>query len=372
MKEARYIGQRVFLIECRDGDTLIVSLTYRIRGIDIRFGREDFGLVTGLRFGTQFVSSFEHGGMDFRRRVFRSESDGESIIVGHLYEKIMSSYVIPSGILTHDHIEIRMPWWVHIKAYFNGSAPPIVIPSSVNQFSHGARHEYVFVAKFSKHMVAQELENRKLETAPSYTLDVDGDDVTYIGQDFTREFPTMYNVYPRKTSFWQELLPHLYKRGNDQGKNPANECMDGLVIKQRKHGDKWTVAKDDTTSNFLSNKGEEIPILTVDRCHTPLKQKHEIECVQLYRSVLSDFFIGGPKLRRRGDQRYNGIMFTHDPKSAKVSKGFESPNLQGRVNSPGSSILADTSPWTNADPFLPSSKLFTYLSSILLIDWSCG
>ncbi|GJX14981.1 hypothetical protein Tco_0206739 [Tanacetum coccineum] len=36
---------------------------------------------------------------------------------------------------------------------------------------------------------------------------------------------------------------------------------------------------------------------------------------------------------------YNGIMFTHDPKSAKVSKGFESPNLQGRVNSPGSSIL---------------------------------
>ncbi|GJV67710.1 hypothetical protein Tco_1483219 [Tanacetum coccineum] len=33
-------------------------------------------------------------------------------------------------------------------------------------------------------------------------------------------------------------------------------------------------------------------------------------------------------------------MFTHDPRSAKVSKGFESPNLQGRVNSPGSSIFA--------------------------------
>ncbi|GKA76524.1 hypothetical protein Tco_0782985, partial [Tanacetum coccineum] len=58
---------------------------------------------------------------------------------------------------------------------------------------------------------------------------------------------------------------------------------------------------------------------------------------------------------------YNDIMFTHDPKSAKVSKGFESPNLQGRVNSLGSSILVDTLPWTNVDPFLPSSKLSTWL-----------
>ncbi|GJT51241.1 hypothetical protein Tco_0977398 [Tanacetum coccineum] len=34
-------------------------------------------------------------------------------------------------------------------------------------------------------------------------------------------------------------------------------------------------------------------------------------------------------------------MFTHDPRSAKVSKGFESTNLQGRVNSPGSSIFIE-------------------------------
>ncbi|GJU59578.1 hypothetical protein Tco_1237344 [Tanacetum coccineum] len=73
-------------------------------------------------------------------------------------------------------------------------------------------------------------------------------------------------------------------------------------------------------------------------------------------------------------KRYNGIMFTHDPKSAKVSKGFESPNLQGRVNSPRSSILIDTSPWTNDDPFLPSSKLSTWLSKerfgIGPLDWN--
>ncbi|GKB68927.1 hypothetical protein Tco_0930339 [Tanacetum coccineum] len=34
-------------------------------------------------------------------------------------------------------------------------------------------------------------------------------------------------------------------------------------------------------------------------------------------------------------KRYSGIMFTHDPRSTKVSKGFQSPNLQGRVNSLG-------------------------------------
>ncbi|GKC98105.1 hypothetical protein Tco_1168380 [Tanacetum coccineum] len=34
-------------------------------------------------------------------------------------------------------------------------------------------------------------------------------------------------------------------------------------------------------------------------------------------------------------QRYNGIMFTQDPKSAKASKGLKSPNLHDRVNSSG-------------------------------------
>ncbi|GKA34407.1 hypothetical protein Tco_0720836 [Tanacetum coccineum] len=40
-------------------------------------------------------------------------------------------------------------------------------------------------------------------------------------------------------------------------------------------------------------------------------------------------------------KRYSEIMFTCDPKSAKVSKGFESPNLQDRVNSPGI-VVEDT------------------------------
>ncbi|GJY85334.1 hypothetical protein Tco_0499360 [Tanacetum coccineum] len=51
---------------------------------------------------------------------------------------------------------------------------------------------------------------------------------------------------------------------------------------------------------------------------------------------------------------------------AKASKGFEFPNLQSRVNSPGPFIFADTLPWINVDPFLPSSKLSTYLSNIAL------
>ncbi|GJW15666.1 hypothetical protein Tco_0019799 [Tanacetum coccineum] len=53
-------------------------------------------------------------------------------------------------------------------------------------------------------------------------------------------------------------------------------------------------------------------------------------------------------------------MFKQDPKSAKVSKGLESPSLQGRVNSLGCSIHLGISHWMNADLFLPSSKLSTY------------
>nr|GEX93616.1 hypothetical protein [Tanacetum cinerariifolium] len=63
---------------------------------------------------------------------------------------------------------------------------------------------------------------------------------------------------------------------------------------------------------------------------------------------------------------YNGMMFTQDPKSAKVSKGLESPNMHGRVKSPGSSIRLGVLPWMNADPFLPSSKLSIHLSRIAL------
>ncbi|GJU80590.1 hypothetical protein Tco_1282955 [Tanacetum coccineum] len=65
-------------------------------------------------------------------------------------------------------------------------------------------------------------------------------------------------------------------------------------------------------------------------------------------------------------RKYNEIMFTQDPKSAKVSKDLESPILQSKVNNPGSSILLGISPWINANPFLPSSKLSTYLSRIAL------
>ncbi|GKE44691.1 hypothetical protein Tco_1471975 [Tanacetum coccineum] len=37
------------------------------------------------------------------------------------------------------------------------------------------------------------------------------------------------------------------------------------------------------------------------------------------------------------------------------------------MNNPRSSILLGISPWTNAEPFFPSSKLSTYLSSIRYI-----
>ncbi|GJU47294.1 RNA-directed DNA polymerase, eukaryota, reverse transcriptase zinc-binding domain protein [Tanacetum coccineum] len=50
-----------------------------VRDLDLHFGRKEFCLVTRLRFGTQFVSSFDVGPMPFKRRVLNSNSDGKSI-----------------------------------------------------------------------------------------------------------------------------------------------------------------------------------------------------------------------------------------------------------------------------------------------------
>ncbi|GJS97831.1 retrovirus-related pol polyprotein from transposon TNT 1-94 [Tanacetum coccineum] len=75
-------------LECRVGDIDVVLLTYRICGVDLRFGMEELCLVTGLRFRPKFDLSFEVG--DFRRRVFPPKSDGSSITIRHLYKKIKS------------------------------------------------------------------------------------------------------------------------------------------------------------------------------------------------------------------------------------------------------------------------------------------
>ena len=70
-------------VPCEEGETEIVPLRYRVRGLDrvseaeIKFGREEFCLVTSLRFGTDFRMPYETGPNSFRRRVFPSSTDSK-------------------------------------------------------------------------------------------------------------------------------------------------------------------------------------------------------------------------------------------------------------------------------------------------------
>ena len=83
-------------VPCEEGDTDLVPLRYRVRDLDrvgeveIQFGREEFCLVTGLRFGIDFSQSYEDGPNFFRRRVFPSSTDSRNIHVGRLFRTIKS------------------------------------------------------------------------------------------------------------------------------------------------------------------------------------------------------------------------------------------------------------------------------------------
>nr|GEU54721.1 transposase, MuDR, MULE transposase domain protein [Tanacetum cinerariifolium] len=58
--------------------------------IEIQFGRKEFCLVTGLRFGVDYSSLYSEGRIPFRRRVFDSARDGHPIIAKTLEDKIKS------------------------------------------------------------------------------------------------------------------------------------------------------------------------------------------------------------------------------------------------------------------------------------------
>ncbi|GJY80640.1 hypothetical protein Tco_0493391, partial [Tanacetum coccineum] len=57
-------------------DTVVVPLTYHVNGHYIEFGREEFCLITGLRFGPEFSDRYEVGPIPYRRLVFDSDTDG--------------------------------------------------------------------------------------------------------------------------------------------------------------------------------------------------------------------------------------------------------------------------------------------------------
>ncbi|GKB54227.1 phospholipase-like protein, partial [Tanacetum coccineum] len=60
-------------------DTVVVPLTYHVNGHYIEFGREEFCLITGLRFGPEFSDRYEVGPIPFRRLVFDSDKDSRHV-----------------------------------------------------------------------------------------------------------------------------------------------------------------------------------------------------------------------------------------------------------------------------------------------------
>ncbi|GJR53466.1 phospholipase-like protein [Tanacetum coccineum] len=63
-------------VERSPEDTVVVPLTYHVNAHYIEFGREEFCLITGLRFGPEFSDRYEVGPIPFRRLVFDSDKDG--------------------------------------------------------------------------------------------------------------------------------------------------------------------------------------------------------------------------------------------------------------------------------------------------------
>ncbi|GJR05141.1 hypothetical protein Tco_0528125 [Tanacetum coccineum] len=89
----------LWMILCRQVESLpeetdIVPFTYDINGHDIQFGREEFCLATGLKFGVEYSECYLDGLMPFRRLLFQSDTDGTHITGDMLLDKIKSDLAV--------------------------------------------------------------------------------------------------------------------------------------------------------------------------------------------------------------------------------------------------------------------------------------
>ncbi|GJR56730.1 hypothetical protein Tco_1498892 [Tanacetum coccineum] len=149
-----YEAPRV-LVTCRrrqidlSGDqTDIVPLYYHIvDDFQIQFGREEFCLVTGLKFGVEYSDQYDNdeAPIPFRRRVFSSVLDAclirmltldvgipfmllsrEEGLIVHILTYSLFGFTwafkgsLPIARLTPDDNEARSEWWLSSRAYFDG------------------------------------------------------------------------------------------------------------------------------------------------------------------------------------------------------------------------------------------------------------
>nr|GEY71566.1 hypothetical protein [Tanacetum cinerariifolium] len=129
------------------GETENVPLYYHMYdNFHIQFGREEFCLVTGLKFGVEYSADYddEDRPIPFRRRVFSSCLDGkhitgknvEDLIKSKSFKKLDDNDAIslccigilqlvllgrvPVEILIPDEVEAGSGWWLSSRAYFDG------------------------------------------------------------------------------------------------------------------------------------------------------------------------------------------------------------------------------------------------------------
>nr|GEU63474.1 hypothetical protein [Tanacetum cinerariifolium] len=134
--------------------TEAVPFTYHLNGHYIKFRREEFCLITRLRFGLKNSDHYVEGINPFKRLLFGSDIDAGHItgqmlldkINGEEFSKLQDEDVVvvcfkwafkgarPNRKLRPDAFEAKAEWWVFSRDLFDGrirEAPPILTPANL-------------------------------------------------------------------------------------------------------------------------------------------------------------------------------------------------------------------------------------------------
>nr|GEV33186.1 phospholipase-like protein [Tanacetum cinerariifolium] len=277
--------------------------TYFGHDIQIQSGREEFCLVSGLRFGVDYSDVYEEGLISFRRRVFDSAKDGKPIAGAMLEAKINSKgfearHNVPDWILrlANDRDDWDMYTWgsyVWPALYYQLRNANVKRwqPLYANEQEEDD-DDHTSYSLMDLHGLLSKNKGRNANVAAfnlgKYVVDdnVVDEEVLITGERDTNDYifyekadPSkartlfecmqfMYHLYPVYLDYYtmgysvpelfcRELVPHLYMGGyhsldepNREGW-PSDDQMNAwieLLNKDRPHGARFTVAKSGTTS----------------------------------------------------------------------------------------------------------------------------
>nr|GEZ16189.1 phospholipase-like protein [Tanacetum cinerariifolium] len=149
------LGRQMLLV---GGETENVPLYYHMYdNFQIQFGKEEFCLVTGLKFGVEYSDEYDENDkpIPFRRRVFSSRLDGKRItgkdvkdlIEIKSFKKLDDDDAVSLLLYRHfavsvirlipDEVKAGSGWWLSSKAYFDGFVTePERRPCHLNRQNH--------------------------------------------------------------------------------------------------------------------------------------------------------------------------------------------------------------------------------------------